>query len=251
LNKILWVAKNRAARIPGLYGAFRWVTTKAGEGRVYPIIWGPMKGFRWRRHNSLTFWYHLGMWEPHVSELIARHLRPGDVFWDVGANAGYHSLLGARTVGPNGAVVAFEPDPRACEIIRDQLSLNGISNCTIEEAAVADRPGSVVLRRLPNCLMSTLDGIVEGGEPLDVRATTMDSMLETSPPPNLIKMDIEGAEVLALQGGERLFATHRPRLLLSLHGDKAATYCTDLMRRHGYSLEVIDGFEQMLVALPE
>lgn len=250
--RVLWERKAALAAVPGAYQAFRWATTKFGEGRVHRIRLGPMKGFRWRRYTGVSFWYHLGLYEPHVSNLIEAHLRPGDVFWDVGANAGYHTLKAARVVGPEGKVIAFEPIPEAVTIIEDQLALNAIRNVQIEQAAVGDKVGSVVLRRMPNILMSTLDGVIEQGEPIDVRGTTLDEMVAKHGAPDVIKMDIEGAEVLALPGGEALFSSaRRPRMLLSTHGDDVMAFCEDFLRRHGYTFHQQEGFEQMLIAVPE
>ena len=65
-------------RLPGAHKAYKWVTTRTGEGKVYEITRGPMAGMRWRRRNSLPFWYHLGIYEPETSHFLARHLRPGD-----------------------------------------------------------------------------------------------------------------------------------------------------------------------------
>lgn len=249
-QRLLWEAKSRAARLPGLYPAFRWATKQLGDQRVYRIHWGPMKGFRWRRHNNVSYWYHRGLYEPHVSALLQAHLRPGDNYWDVGAKAGYHALLAARIAGPAGKVVAFEPDPLACDIIEDELALNDL-RCIVEQAAVTDHVGRVTLRRHPNCLMSTLDGIIQEGETLEVEATTLDEMVARHGVPHLIKMDIEGAEKYALPGGEALFSLpDRPRLLLSVHGDEVAAFCRQFLHDHGYDFREQSGFEQMLVAVP-
>ena len=251
-RQALWEIKGKIAKLPGLYPAFRWATERLGENRVYPLLWGPMRGFRWRRYNGVSYWYHLGLYEPHVSALLLSHLRPGDMFWDVGANAGYHALLASRVVGESGRVVAFEPDPAAVEILRDEFALNDM-HCDVEQVALSDRAGTAVLRRHENCLMSALDGVPDGptGEPLDVEASTLDAMAERYGPPQVIKMDIEGGERFALPGGDGLLSgPDRPRLLLSVHGSEVEAFCVEFLEARDYQIESQTGFEQMLIAVP-
>lgn len=233
-------------QIPGAHKAYKWVTTRTGEGKVYDIVRGPMAGMRWRRRNCLPFWYHLGIYEPETSRFLATHLRPGDTFWDLGANAGYHTLMAARAVGPAGRVVAVEPDPGTCEILREQLQLNGMENCTIVQAAIADRTDRALLVRRAsdprgNALREIDNPAIDNkeGDVVEVPSLTMDELAARHPAPRLIKMDIEGAEVLALPGGRKLLTgPGRPaRLLVAVHGDEARDFCQRFLRESGYDLE--------------
>ena len=232
--------------IPGAHRAYKWVTTRSGEGRVYEISRGPMAGMRWRRRNCLPVWYHLGVYEPETSRFLAAHLRPGDTFWDVGANAGYHTLMGARAVGAGGRVVAVEPDPGTCEILREQLALNHIAHCTVVQAAVADRNGSALLVQRAsdsrgNALQEIDNPAIDNqiGNLVEVPSLTLDELAARHPSPRLIKRDIEGAEVLALPGGRALLSgPGRPeRLLVAVHGDDARDFCRAFLLELGYELE--------------
>jgi FkbM family methyltransferase len=232
--------------IPGAHRAYKWATSRSGEGKVYEIARGPMAGLRWRRRNNLPFWYHLGVYEPETSRFLAAHLRPGDTFWDIGANAGYHTLMGARAVGPGGRVVAVEPDPGTCEILREQLALNGLGNCTVVQAAVADRGGSALLVQRAsdprgNALQEIDNPAIDNrvGQLVEVPCLTLDELAARHPRPRLVKMDIEGAEVLALPRGRALLSgAGRPRvLLIAVHGEEARGFCRDLLRELGYRLE--------------
>lgn len=233
--------------IPGAHKAYKWATTRTGEGKVYDITRGPMAGMRWRRRNNLPFWYHLGIYEPETSRFLAASLRPGDTFWDLGANAGYHTLMAARAVGPTGHVIAVEPDPRTCEILREQLELNGFSNCTIVQAAVSDRSGQTILIQRAsdprgNALQQIDNPAIDNkiGSAVEVPSVTMDELSARYPRPRLIKMDIEGAEVLALPGGRSLLSgPDRPeRLLVAVHGDGARDFCREFLQEIGYDLQV-------------
>lgn len=236
--------------IPGAHGAYKWVTTRTGEGKVYEITRGPMAGFSWRRRNCLPFWYHLGIYEPETSRFLAAHLRPGDTFWDIGANAGYHTLMGARSVGGvgemGGRVIAVEPDPGTCRILREQLELNRIDCCTVVQAAVSDRAGSVKLVQRAsdprgNALQEIDNPAIDNkvGNVVEVPSLTLDDLAARYPRPRLIKMDIEGAEVLALPGGKAfLSGPDRPeRMLIAFHGDEARDFCREFLTGVGYQLE--------------
>jgi len=233
--------------IPIAHKAYKWVTTRTGEGKVYEIERGPMAGLRWRRRNNLPYWYHVGLYEPETSRFLADRLRPGDTVWDLGANAGYHTLMAARAVGPSGRVLAVEPDPGTCAILRDQMELNGLRNWTLVQAAVSDRAGRTLLVQRPsdprgNALQAIDNPAIDNkqGDVVEVPSLTMDDLAASHPRPRLIKMDIEGAEVLALPGGRNLLSgPDRPEhLLVAVHGDEAREFCRTYLRELGYSVEI-------------
>jgi FkbM family methyltransferase len=155
------------------------------------------------------------VWDPFEAEIIRRLLRPGDVVLDVGAHIGYFTLLMAREVGRRGCVHAFEPDPGNLGLLERNVRLNGYRNVTIEGAAVSSGPGTVSLYR-------SLDNrgdnrIVDPGEEarpvVFVPSLSLDDYTAARGiVPDLIKMDIQGAEASALDGMERLIATS-PRLV--------------------------------------
>lgn len=146
-----------------------------------------------------------GEWEPEETEVLRRQVRPGDVVYDVGANVGYFTLLASKLVGPSGQVIAFEPNPATLVRLRHHLELNGATNVTVVPVGLADRDGQAefhsvaggnsgasALRPLDDSLvtrieLARLDRLVDE---LDLRL------------PDLVKLDVEGAELLALRGME-------------------------------------------------
>lgn len=247
----LWSFKNRYNSIPGGYRAFRRLTMRHREGKVYTIRWGLMRGLRWERLGQFPYWYHLGLWEPQTTELLHRHLRPGDTFWDIGANAGYHSVFASRAVGPSGMVVAYEPDPSVAAILRRQLEHNGGLNVRIREAAIGDEVGLGAFGRSDNCLMSALGENGGSAGTIRVPITTLDAEEEAFGSPDVIKMDIEGGELDALRGGIRLLSSRKPpRILLSTHGPDIAAQCQNALALCGYVCSLQEGFSQMMVAVP-
>ena len=234
----LWRLKSVAEKLPGAFRVYKFVTSRAGEGKVYEIDRGPMAGVRWKRYNSLPYWYHTGQYEPQLSVHIADHLGEGETFWDIGAHAGYHTIMAARTVGARGRVIAVEPDPESCAILSEQLALNSIGNCTVIQGAVADRGGPLTLRRLRvDTRRSALQAVGRSdGEAIQVPGMTLDELATRYPRPQMLKMDIEGAEVLALPGGERMFrGADRPRhLIIGVHGAAAKRFTEAFLGEHAY-----------------
>jgi FkbM family methyltransferase len=82
-----------------------------------------------------------GEWESFETELVHRFLRPGDVFVDIGANIGWYSIVAASAIGATGRVYAFEPEKGNFDVARHNFSLNGLTNITLEQLAIADGPG--------------------------------------------------------------------------------------------------------------
>lgn len=235
--------KRFVERIPGAHRVYKWVTTRTGEGHVYEIPSGPLAGLKWRRYNSFPYWYHLGVYEPDVSHCIVNHLKEGDTFWDIGAHAGYHTLLGARAVGPGGSVLAVEPDPEVCEIMHGQLELNDIGNTAIVCAAVAAEPGETTFLVQGHDNRTSALADVHGSaqahahsRPTVVDCTTLELLAEQAPAPALLKMDVEGAEAIILPAAGRYFSgPHRPRvMILGYHGVPTGNKCVEWMREYGY-----------------
>ena len=144
---------------------------------------------------------------------MAQLLDPGEVFWDVGANVGYFSLVAAARVREAGQVVAFEPGAAALERLTDNVALNPFKNIKIYNLAVADRDGESMLYRAEGIADSSASLFAAaagaaGGEVCHTVA--LDNFLhqEGLRPPDFIKLDVEGAELAALQGA----AAHPGRL---------------------------------------
>ena len=139
-----------------------------------------------------------GVWEPDVSHVIEHRLKAGEVFVDVGANVGYHTLLAAQRVGPTGRVVAVEPAPRTFELLRRNLQRNQVRNVRLVNAAIADRAGTVDLRQVDERNIGAATTVASrGGTTIaSVDRRPLDAVLEADEVRRvrLIKIDVEGAE---------------------------------------------------------
>jgi len=184
---------------------------------------GPAKGLHFNASGGPAR-YALGEIEPEVQALMQRVLRPGDVFYDVGASIGFFTVLGARVVGPEGRVVAVEPFPDAADRLRRNVELNGFASVTVEQAAVADtsRQGTFVGGEKLVWGWLLREGEARGAEGVEVSVVTIDDLVARgTPPPSMIKLDVEGAEVLALRGAADTLARIRPAVVCETHGTRA------------------------------
>lgn len=202
---------------------------------VVPILQGPLRGKKWvigsQRH---AFW--LGIYEPHMQCLIARTVKKDTVFYDIGANVGFYSLLASTLIFP-GKVFAFEPLPENVRYLERHLTLNDIRNVEILELAISDQVGTSNFQEEVTRAMGRLQA--EGNT--RVLTTTLDSLLQAQliDPPHYIKMDIEGTELMALRGASECIQRHRPTIFLATHGRDMEAECGRLLNSWGYELRNI------------
>jgi FkbM family methyltransferase len=180
----------------------------------------------------------MGTYEPRQTSLFSRSVHAGDVVIDIGANAGYYTLLAARSVGLRGRVIACEPDPKIASFLRRHVAINKLTNVVVEEAAADDRNGVARFRRG----RGTGTGRVDTGGELEVQARTLDDIVrEHHVVPTHIKIDVEGAELNVLRGGQSTLAHARPTIFLSTHGQQVHEACCLFLKEYGYQLTPIDG----------
>ena len=197
---------------------------------VVPILYGSLRGRKWIVGSAIHRCW-LGFYEHEKQRLISREVQPGSVFWDVGANVGFYSLLAAKFVG-SGKVFAFEPVPRNLSYLQEHLALNRVTNVEVLAMAVSDRNGTSSFEIEETGFMGHL---ADEGR-ITVPTATLDTLVEEGKvlPPDLVKMDIEGAEVMALRGASRTFQRFRPVLFLAMHGREVETECRCLLKSWGY-----------------
>jgi len=144
-------------------------------------------------------------YESATTQLFKQLLKPGMTVIDVGANVGYFSLLAADLVGTNGKVYAFEPEPENYNLLLTNIQINSYGNIETRAEAVSNTCGSIklFLSELDNGSHSINEAGARGvAATLSVKTTTLDAFLEGEgwPAVNLLKIDVEGAELMVLEG---------------------------------------------------
>jgi FkbM family methyltransferase len=160
----------------------------------------------------------LGEYEPHLTKVFERLVTPGMTVLDVGANIGYYTAMAAERVGPDGRVVAFEPDPQNYEL----LARNAASMCSarveVHDWALSDHGGAATLfRDYRSSSRSTLvrEVVRKPGGELEVRLRTLDAWFAgDGGRVDLIKIDTEGSEGRIIRGGLQLIERCRPILVM-------------------------------------
>jgi FkbM family methyltransferase len=151
---------------------------------------------------------HGGSWETNYTEAFRRLLRPGARVVDVGANLGWYSLVAAPIVGAEGRIYAVEPNPELAGLVQASLRTNGFAGfARVFQVAVGDAPGVVDLISRPSMsgggfirefVPALADRPPEGARVASMR---LDDVLSEEPQPiDVVKMDIEGWEGMALRG---------------------------------------------------
>jgi FkbM family methyltransferase len=198
--------------------------------QVVPVLCGPVRGSKWIM-GSARHAYWLGTYEYDKQKLIAKELSPDSVFYDLGANVGFYTLLAAKRA-TTGKVYAFEPLPRNIEFLRRHLELNQVSNAAVLELAVSDVAGRASFQEAGDSSM----GFLKSGGSLNVLTATLDCLLQQRRilPPTVIKIDVEGAELLVLRGSREVFQQFRPVLFLATHGREVHPECIQLLVSWGY-----------------
>lgn len=162
-------------------------------------------------HALLAILLEAGELEPGVRLLIERTLRPGDVFVDVGANVGMHTVAAARAVQRQGRVIAFEPSETTARLLARTVWLNGFEGLVdVRQAAVSSHGGvqDLHIGRTSghNSLFQLPENDSAGLPPMRVQLVTIDEVLPAGSRVDLFKVDVEGAELDVLQGSTRALA---------------------------------------------
>ncbi len=205
------------------------------EARL-PILQGRLKGKRWIA-GSGNHGCWLGSYEYSKRRAFERMVNEGAVVFDIGAHVGFYTLLGAVLVGPRGKVFAFEPLPRNVRYLKEHLRLNAIKNVSVIEAAVSDSDGIAFFAEGQN----NSTGQLAPAGLLRVKTVSLDEITSAgpTPPPDFLKIDVEGGEMLVLKGARCVLVSHHPTIFLATHGDVRHRECCKFLRSLGYELRSI------------
>jgi FkbM family methyltransferase len=183
----------------------------------------------------------LGVYDLSRARLVAEKVRTGTVFYDVGASAGYYTILASHAVGESGRVVAFEPNPLNVACLRRHIEINKLRNVGIVEAAVSSQEGELPFDPI-DPRSGRLNGKLSGTGSMIVRAVKLDDLAGSAlPVPRYIKMNIEGGELDALRGARWILGEHPIEIFLATHGERVRQQCLDLLEELGYASVPIGG----------
>ena len=173
------------------------------------VLRGPLRGMKWIKGSGPnSYWF--GTHEVARVRAFANMVTLGAVVYDIGSNAGIYSLLASLRAGPSGWVYAFEPLQRNLHYLRRHVALNNLQNCTVLEEAVCNEEGT---RSFSVASFDSSTARLASDGELQVPSTTLDRCIygeKRLRPPNVLKIDVEGAELEVLQGAHRALAEFHP-----------------------------------------
>lgn len=201
-----------------------------------------------------------GFWEMWLTLFCARNLRPGMVAVDVGANFGYYSVMFAEFVGSAGRLLAVEPNPRAADLLRRTLNLNGFSQrATVAEAALGERDDERLRLYVPHTEPKNALVVSPGyhadprdGTVVEVPSSNLDRLCAGLDRVDFIKIDAEGSEERIFAGMAGVLERHRPMIVMELNVARyqdAPGFLARLTATYGslYSIG-FDGFAKQVTA---
>jgi FkbM family methyltransferase len=219
---------------------------------------GVLAGYRmsidWNRFRSFIY----GTWEPEVIGAVTATVKPGMAVIDIGAHTGYYTLIFAKCVGAGGRVFSFEPLPGNFALLQKNVELNHLQNVRLHNQAVFSRTQGITITvsdDQPNPGGGSMYG-ERGVKQYDVDAVSLDDFCEKSAlQPDILKMDVEGAEYDVLIGARKTIARYQPKLLIELHhfdGNLAAHPVPDLLIGWGYQIQWLERWQltSYILAMP-
>jgi FkbM family methyltransferase len=195
--------------------------------------------FRNENFSDYKFNYVGTNYEMPIIEKVVQEVQPGDIFWDVGANFGRYSCIVSK-VTPVDEIVAFEPHPENISRLKENLEYNNISNVSIQHYALSDTDGSMTLSGdgLGNISMMKK----EGQKSVTADLNRGDAVSKEMGIPNIVKIDVEGAESKVIEGMTSILEHPQCRMIVcELHTE--TTEPNDIATKlapHGFSVSRIN-----------
>lgn len=233
--------------------AYSAVTALMGDREGFvriPVVQGPARGLTFRVDlvKRMEAYWHGKYDQDILTTLADRFLKPGMTVWDCGIYIGYYTCFFARAVGPEGRVVAFEPDPTCMARAAENVGINGLENVTWVDAAIGDATGKSAFILSGNTNSHLPGGWVGATEEeyqkevevqvglTEVQVYTLDDAVSVPgvPAPDLVKIDIEGFEGKAVQRTRKLIEFHRPIFVVELHNPECDHQVWQYFHDQGY-----------------
>jgi len=196
---------------------------------------GEMKGINWIP-KSANPGQVFGRYEPEQEKVLVDLLKKSNVFWDVGAHVGWYSMLAAKNI-KQGCIHCFEPNPDNIKFIKQHININQFNNIHHHSYALSSTIGEKKFDAKQQ------QGSLSDNGNLTVTTITADQFISNYTDlsheivPDLIKVDIEGAELEFLKGAINLLSEQKPTLVLSAHGYKKRDLCIEFLNSIDYNFQ--------------
>lgn len=201
--------------------------------------------------SALRFWrFDLQRSFPDLFAVVDEFVKPGHSVWDVGANMGVFLFAAAHRAGPQGFGLGIEADNFCVSLLRRSAASQSATSApvTILPVAASDSVGVAQFAicergRQAGHLESAAGSSQTGGvrEKVTVLTMTLDALLQHFRPPDVVKVDVEGAEAAVLRGSEIILSKHRPILFIEVSQENSH-HCSDMLHTHKYQIYDLSSF---------
>lgn len=232
-----------------IYRVIRKILTKATfKGKARKVYFGPLRGKSWV-YDSGYSQYFMGDYEREVVDVFYEYAKKSKFIYDIGANVGYYTLISAKAVEKNnGMVYALEPLPGNLLLLQKNVDANLNRNIKILDYAISDSTGTALFSNSENNVANTLSvssPTFKSNDSIQVKTITLDELVEKKIglPPDLLKIDVEGSELEALRGSEKVLKKYRPVIFLSTHNchiPGVHKKCIDYLKTIGYKIKYLN-----------
>jgi FkbM family methyltransferase len=256
LNKVKIFSKKVLNRLFVKPKQPEWVNISSG-----PLIGGKL----FIDEKSFVGWSEMisGTYDSFIYDEINKESANGKVIWDIGAHFGYHSLCFSSVVGVNGHVYSFEPNPFNIE----RFKINVVNNpelakrISLNTNALSDTDGvsSFIFSNDVDGSRSSGSHIIGATKPLldsdynnfskqEVNTIKIDSLIRGGNLriPDILKIDVEGAELMVLNGASTFFEKHKPIIFMEVHNILMMFYVQKFLISHGYDINILNQSESTL-----
>lgn len=243
--QIIFALNRRPSRI----FCYRW----RGVIREFPEIFQGMAPYEWvvpiTKHFSMKLGYtdeielwllNQGKWDQHVADYITQSLKPGDIFVDVGAHIGYHTLTAAVAVGSQGSIFSFEPNPATHKKLLTNIHLSHFKNIIVSPVGIGTTSGMQTFYPGPANNVGASSFCDYGNTPTSIKVMVQpfDAVItEEGIRPSLVKIDVEAFELEVLKSMPSLLARGGVELICELSGRLASGRDDNPRRVITYMLE--------------
>ncbi|MGB7293177.1 MAG: FkbM family methyltransferase [Thermodesulfobacteriota bacterium] len=213
------------------------------------VLQGVNKDYRWVV-GSGVHGYWLGVYELYKQRAISACCTQGMVAYDVGAHAGFYTMMLARLSGKEGRVYAFEPNALNLRYLKTHLEINNINNVTILPIALGQDTGYTFFNESGN---SSTGHVTASRTTVMVLLDSIDSLIDKKliEPPNIIKIDVEGAELDVLRGAGAAIRTYHPIIFVAIDNHDNKDYIYDFLKDMGYAIDCLDNNPYEIKAFKE
>jgi len=226
------------------------IQRKLNPNKFKKIQSGFLKGKLWKIGIPDSR-YIIGNYEPELSKIIFNETQLGKQFVDIGANAGYFSLLASQY--SNKKVISIEPMPENVQFLNEHIKMNKINNIEVLPIAISDKNGEIEFSNSDNLSANTYkkESVMFKGEGIKVQTISLQELAERNSLDSncFIKIDVEGAEFDVLEGGKDFLKKHHPNLMVATHDCHLAGVkekCIQILTELGYTTTPIKEEKEIL-----